>query len=134
MITTQQALIAGAVAAAGSVIAVELVGAIGKAAGAEHIAALTAPALATLTIVGVAVATAAWVLIGRRPGGARLLSRLVPAVLIVSFVPDLALGLAGQGWAAVLTLMIAHAAVFAVTIPVLRTMLVATPEPSLSQV
>jgi len=103
----------------GSVIAVELVAVIGKALGAPAVSGLMAAPLAVFTIVGVAVATTAWVLLGRRSGGARLLRVLVPVVLVVSFVPDLLLGVGGTAWSAVVTLMLAHLAVFLVTIPVL---------------
>lgn len=117
------ALRAGTLAAVGSVIAVELVAVMGKALGAPAVSGLTPPPLAVFTIVGVAVATTAWVLIGRRPGGARLLRVLVPVVLVVSFVPDVLLGVGGTAWSAVVTLMLAHLAVFLVTIPVLLKML-----------
>ncbi len=114
---------AGAIAAVGSVLAVVVVGLVGKALGAPDVMQLSTPALATLTIVGVAVATLGWVLISRRHGGARLLRVLVPVVLLVSFVPDLLLGVSGTAWGAVATLMCAHLAVFLVTIPVLARML-----------
>lgn len=114
---------AGALIAVGSVIAVELVAVIGKALGAPEVSALTAAPLAVFTVVGVAVATAAWVLLGCRTNGGRLLRVLVPIVLIVSFVPDLLLGAGGTAWSSVATLMLAHTAVFLVTIPVLLRLL-----------
>lgn len=111
--------IATAAAALGSAIAAVLVGVIGKAAGTPPVKELSAGALAILAIAGVVVAALAWAWIGSRPGGRRLLSFLVPAVLVLSFIPDIALGLTGSPWSAVTTLMTAHAAVFAVTIPAL---------------
>lgn len=108
----------GALAAVGSVFAVEIVAVIGKALGAPEVSALTAAPLAVFTVVGVAVATVAWVLLGRRPNGGQLLRVLVPIVLVVSFVPDLLLGVGGTAWSSVATLIVAHTAVFLVTIPV----------------
>lgn len=116
-----RAAVAAGIAAVGSVIAAEIVGIVGKAAGAAHVTQLTPAPLAMLTIIGVVVGTAAWVVIGRR--NPTLLTRLVPIVLVLSFIPDLALGAGGTAWSAVVTLMIAHAAVFAVTVPVLLTRL-----------
>lgn len=45
------------------------------------------------------------------------LRRLVPAVLIASFVPDLALGVSGSSWAGVAALMVMHLGVAAVALP-----------------
>lgn len=98
---------AGAAAAVGSVVAVSVVALVGKALGAPDAMQLTTPALATLTASGVAVATVGWVLIGRRTGGARPLRVLVPVVLLVSYVPDLLLGVGGTARSAVATLMCA---------------------------
>jgi hypothetical protein len=117
--TTRATVTGGAVAAVFSAIAAVLAGIIGKAAGASHVKELSAGALATLAIAGVILGTVAWTWIGNRPGGHRLLTVLVPVVLVLSFIPDIALGLGGTAWSAVVTLMIAHAAVFAVTIPAL---------------
>jgi hypothetical protein len=110
---------AAAAAAIGSAIAAVLVGVIGQAAGAPSVKELSAGGLATLAVAGVVIATLAWAWIGSRVDGRRLLSVLVPAVLVLSFIPDIALGLTGTTWSAVATLMTAHAAVFAVTIPAL---------------
>ena len=116
---------------AGSVIAVQIIGAVGKAAGAAHIHELTPTALGLLTVLGVVTGTFAWVVIGSRPNGARLVTILVPLVLALSFVPDVALGLTGTAWSGVLTLILAHIAVFAVTVPVLRRRLnPGTPRPA----
>ena len=119
----KKAVLAGLAAAIGSVVVVEIVALIGKAAGAPHVTQLQPGALAFLTIVGVAIATAAWVVIGRRPNGEKLLRILVPAVLVVSILPDIALGANGTAWSAVVTLVIAHASVFVVTIPILMNQL-----------
>lgn len=116
-----RAAVAAGIAALGSVVAVEVVGIVGKAAGAPHVLQLMAVPLALLTIIGVVVATAAWVVIGRK--NLNLLKRLVPIVLVLSFIPDVALGAGGTAWSAVITLMVAHAAVFAVTVPILLTRL-----------
>ena len=118
-----RAALAGGLAVVGSVVAVELVGALGKAAGATHVKEVSAGAVASLTSGGVLAATVGGGLIGRRRGGKTLLTRLVPIVLVLSFVPDMALGVSGTAWSAVATLLCPHAAVFAVTIPLFAKLL-----------
>lgn len=118
-----KALIVGLAAAIASAVIVEIVAVIGKAAGAPHVNQLQPGPLALFTVLGVAIGTAAWVPIGRRPNGGRLLRTLVPAALVVSILPDVALGVNDTAWSAVLTLVIAHASVFTVTVPILLTQL-----------
>ena len=69
--------------------------AIVKAAGAPSVTELWGRGLAILAVVGVIIATPVWARIGSRADGRRLLSVLVPAVLVLSFIPDVALGLSG---------------------------------------
>jgi hypothetical protein len=111
---------AGVPAAVGSAVAAVAVAEIGKGLGAAHVQQLMPGPLIFLTVVGVAVATAVWIQISLRSHRPeRLLARLVPVVLVVSWVPDVALGAGGKPWGAVATLMLAHLAVFAVAIPIL---------------
>ena len=101
------------------------VAAIAHAAGASHaFNPLEFPAYSTLTIIGIVVATAAWAVIRARASHPRrLLLVLVPAVIAVSFVPDLLLGadgnMTGISWGAGIALMSMHLIVAAVTVPTL---------------
>lgn len=77
---------------------------------------------AGLTIVGVALAAAAWAIIRARSATPRLiLGRLVPSVVVLSLVPDLILGFSKQEahttWGGVAALMLMHLAVTAVAVP-----------------
>jgi hypothetical protein len=111
---------AGLVAAIGSAVAAVLVGMIGKSVGVAHAQQLQAGSLASLTVLGVLVGTAGWTVISRRAANPEaVLRRLVPLVLIASWVPDLLVGLGSVSGGAALTLAVAHTAVFAVTIPLL---------------
>jgi hypothetical protein len=72
------------------------------------------------TVFGLVVGAVGWAMIGRtasRP--AALLRRLVPVVLLVSFVPDLALAaVMPSGLVQVLALMLMHVVVVTVGVPV----------------
>jgi hypothetical protein len=121
------AVVAGGVLAA-IVVSVALnaaVAAIAHAAGASRaFQALEFPAYSSLTIIGIAVATAAWAIIRARASHPRRLLRLlVPAVLAISLVPDVLVGAqgatAGVSWGAVIALMSMHLIIAAVTVPIL---------------
>jgi uncharacterized membrane protein YbjE (DUF340 family) len=112
--------VAGLSAAVGSAVTAILIATVAKAAGVSHAHQLQPVPLAVLTVLGVLVGTAGWVVISRRAASPQvLLRRLVPLVLVVSWVPDLLVGLGGVSGGAAFTLALAHAAVFVVTIPVL---------------
>ena len=116
--TSVRAVQTGALAAVGSAVAVVVFAEIAKAAGvsAEH--QLRAASLIFTTVFGVVVGTAGWVLICRRVANPRRVLRvLVPAVAVVSFVPDVLIAVGGTTWGAAVTLAVAHVVVFAVTIP-----------------
>jgi hypothetical protein len=109
-----------------AVVAVALnavIAATAHAAGAsDDFEALQLPAYAVLTVFGVVVSAAAWAIIRARSARpARLLRTLVPAVLIVSLIPDIMVGVAdsrpGTSWGAVIALMVMHVAVTAVAVP-----------------
>ena len=103
-----------------AVVAAEAVAAIGKAVGAAETQQLTPGAIGFMTVLGVVASAVAWQVILRRARTPeRVLQRLVPAALLLSFLPDLALGVSGSPWGAVVTLLVAHVAVFAVAVPVL---------------
>ncbi|WP_144875122.1 DUF6069 family protein [Microbacterium sp. 1.5R] len=83
---------------------------------------LTPPAFGLFTALGVAAGWVGWSLVDRRaknPG--RMLSILVPAVTVASFIPDvllLALGfIPGTTTGAVIALMAMHIVVVAVAVP-----------------
>ncbi len=87
--------VASATAAVGAVIAVAVVALVARAAGAPW---------ETTT--------------HRARDPRRTLSRLVPAVLLLSFLPDVLLGVSGSAWSGVAALMVMHLAVAAVALPV----------------
>ncbi|GAB3679862.1 DUF6069 family protein [Angustibacter aerolatus] len=74
--------------------------------------------------VGTVLAAVGWYLVGRRATAPRrLLTRLVPAVLVVSLVPDVWLGVSraipGTTWGAVAALAAMHVVVAATAVSVL---------------
>ena len=82
------------------------------------------PEYATLTVAGVLLATAGWTLVRRFAGRPRAVLRvLVPVVLVLSLVPDLALLAGGTSVANVVGLMLMHVVVAAVLVPVLARVL-----------
>ena len=103
-----------------AVAAAEAVAAIGTAVGAAQTQQLTPGAIGFMTVLGVVAGAVVWqVIIMRARTPERVLQRVVPAALLLSFLPDLALAAGGSPWSAVVTLMVAHVAVFAVAVPVL---------------
>lgn len=93
-----------------------LIAVIAQAAGAsEHFSPLRPAAYVTFTIVGFAVGAAGWTAImARATNPGRILRVLVPSVLALSFIPDLAVGLGdrpGTSWGAVAALMAMHVVV-----------------------
>lgn len=92
------------------------VAAIAHAAGVSHtFKPLTAGAYVGLIIVGVVAGSVGWQLVRARTSDPkRVLRRLVPLVVVVSFAPDLAIGVTGAdqaSWGGVLALMCAHVVV-----------------------
>ena len=114
-------VVAAALAATvAAVAAAEAVAAIGTAVGAAQTQQLAPGAIGFMTALGVTAGAVVWqVIIMRARTPARVLQRVVPATLLLSFLPDLALAAGGSPWSAVVTLMVAHVAVFAVAVPVL---------------
>ncbi len=129
---TSTVLLAGLVAAIAALVGNTVVAQIAIAAGAsEEFQPLTVAAYGFLTVVGVVAGLVGWLLIRRTANAAATLRRLVPAVLIVSLVPDVLLGFsdrAGVSWTAVVALMAMHVVVtvaavttFSRLLPVSRT-------------
>jgi hypothetical protein len=116
-------LIAGAAVA---VVANQIVAASALAAGATPgFAPLSLPVFGGFTIAGLLVGYAGWRLVIRRSGRpAVLLRALVPILLVLSFVPDIAVlatgAIPGTSTAGMIGLMIMHLVVAGVAIPVYR--------------
>lgn len=83
---------------------------------------------AALTVLGVLAGAIGWAIIrGRAENPRRLLAWLVPAVIAVSLIPDLAVGaghlLAHTTWGGVASLMLMHLAVAACAVTAYRLLL-----------
>lgn len=83
---------------------------------------LTAPVFVPFTLIGIAAGYAGWRTVARRSADPRsVLRRLVPAVLVLSMIPDLLLlatkFIPGTSTTAVLGLMLMHVVVTAVAVP-----------------
>ncbi len=116
-------VLGGAVAS----IANAIVAFAGLSAGADpSLPGLTPPAFITLSVLGVLVAAIGWTIVGRARSAKRILTVLVPVLLIVSLIPDVALALTATSAAVVtaaVTLGIMHVVTVAVAVPVFRTFL-----------
>ena len=117
-------LIAVVVAAVGSVIAVALVTLIAQAVHVPAFHVFQPSAYIPLVIVGVIAGAGGWLTCVRRAESPGMILRwLVPTVLVVSFVPDVLLGMgllggeSGMTVGGTITLMIMHLAVAAVALP-----------------
>jgi hypothetical protein len=82
-------------------------------------------AFPVFVVIGVVAGAIGWQQVRQRSADPRrLLGRLVPAVLLVSFVPDLAVGvtraLPHTTWGGVIALMLMHLAVTAGAVPAYR--------------
>lgn len=113
------------IAAVGSVIAVAVVALLAQALGVPAFHVLQPSAYTPLVIIGVVAGAMGWLVIVRRAASPRaVLKWLVPAVLLVSFIPDVLLGMgllggeAGMTVGGTVALMIMHVAVAAVAVPV----------------
>jgi cytochrome bd-type quinol oxidase subunit 2 len=122
-------VIATAIAIVGDLI----VAAVAHAAGASsQFKPLLVSSFAPLTIVGLVCAAIAWTMVRARATDPwRVLSRLIPIVVLISLIPDIAVGVsksqAHTTWGAVIALMVMHLAVsaagvttFSIVLPVRR--------------
>ena len=113
------------IASIGSALATSVIAFVAQAAGVSDDFDPIAPsAYLTLAVIGVGLASLSWFAIARRTANPRtILTRLVPAVVLISFIPDLLLGVSqsepGTTWGAVAWLMLMHLAVAAITVPTL---------------
>ena len=113
-------VLAGLVAAVVALVGNTLVAQIALAAGAsEDFTPLTPGAYGFFTVVGVIAGLVGWLLIRRRANAKATLRWLVPAVLIVSLIPDILVGFSdreGVSWGAVVALMVMHLVVTAAAV------------------
>jgi hypothetical protein len=98
------------------------IAALGHAAGASHqFQPLKAPAFVSFTLLGILLGAAGWSIVRRRAAQPRaLLRRLVPTVLALSFIPDLAMlfssCLPHSNTAGVVSLLAMHVAVATIAV------------------
>jgi hypothetical protein len=100
------------------------IAAIAHANGASHaFQPLQFPSYTMLTGIGMVAGAAGWAAVRAKAAQPRrLLSGLVPIILVLSFVPDVLVGagtMAGASWGAVAALMVMHVAVATVLITTL---------------
>jgi hypothetical protein len=111
-------LLGGAVAS----VANAIVALAGLAAGADPaVQGLTPPAYITLSVLGVLVGAIGWTVVSRARSAKRILTVLVPLMLVLSLIPDVLLAVtAGSGAVvtAAVTLGIMHVVTVAVAVPV----------------
>lgn len=123
-----RAALAVLVAAVACAIAVSAIAAIAHAAGARHdFKPLTPAAFLPLTTIAVLLGGIGWQIVSRRAAQpAAVLRRLVPIVVLISLIPDIALGVSGgqpgTTWGAVAALMCMHIAVAAIAVAVFHRM------------
>ena len=130
LIRRSRAVLAGGLAGA-AILAVALnaaVAAIAHAAGApQNFSPLLVPTFAAFTVLGIVIGAAGWARIRARSVNPRALLRWLPVVLVVSYAPDLLVGigglLPGTTWGAVVGLMVMHIVVVAVAVPAYRLLL-----------
>jgi hypothetical protein len=114
------------VAVIGSTIAVAVIAVLARGAGASHaFKPLTPSAYLPLTTIGVVAGGIGWHVVRRRTSRpAATLRWLVPAVVLVSLVPDIGVGVSsgqpGTSWGAVAALMVMHVAVAAIAVAVFQ--------------
>ena len=108
-------VLAALVAIVAGLVGNTVVAQIALAAGAsEDFQPLTFGAYSFFTVIGVVAGLVGWLLVRRKPNAAATLRWLVPTVLVLSLVPDVALGFSdrpGVSWGAVLALMVMHVVV-----------------------
>ncbi len=112
---TSKVLLAGAVAIVAGLVGNTVVSQIALAAGAsEEFQPLSFGAYSFFTVIGVVVGLVGWLLVRRKTNAEATLRWLVPTVLVLSLVPDVALGFSdrpGVSWGAVAALMVMHVVV-----------------------
>jgi len=113
--TSRSVLLAGLAAIAAALAGNIVVAQIALAAGAsEDFQPLTLGAYGFFTVVGVIAGLVGWLVVRRRVTATDTLRWLVPTVLVLSLVPDVAVGFSGRAgvsWGAVAALMVMHVVV-----------------------
>ncbi len=126
-VSVRSALGTGAVAGIAAAIVNVAISAIARGPfdASDEFAPLTPGPIVMWTILGAVIGAAGWRLFVNRSARSRaLLAKLVPTVLVLSFLPDLALlatdTMPGQTTAGVLALMVMHVATAAVVVTAYR--------------
>ena len=123
-VTVGTALKTGAAAGIAAAVVNVIVSAVARGAfdASDHFAPLTPGPIVLWSILGAIIGAAGWrLIVTKKADSGALLRWLVPTVLVLSFIPDVALlasdSMAGQTTAGVLALMVMHVltAVIAVT-------------------
>jgi hypothetical protein len=118
--TARSIALATAVAGAGAAVVNTVISLVAQALGADpavHLGLQPVPYI-LFGVVGVLVAALAWVAIGRRAERPSAVMRwLVPVVVLVSLIPNVASGFT-LGWDGAIALGLMHVAVAAVAVPV----------------
>lgn len=128
----QRVLLAAAVAAVGASIVNVGIALAAPALGVPLLPQLMPAGVVAVTVVAAVAGAIGWQLVRRRAADPRrLLTRLVPTVLAVSFVPDVALGIAtasGTGPAPVLALALMHVTTITIAIAAYALLLPVRPQ------
>ena len=128
----QRVLLAASVAAVGASIVNVGIALAAPALGVPLLPQLMPAGVVAVTVVAAVTGAIGWQLVRRRAADPRrLLTRLVPTVLAVSFVPDVALGIAtasGTGPAPVLALALMHVTTIVIAIAAYALLLPVRPQ------
>ena len=126
-VSVRSALGTGAVAGIAAAVVNVAISAIARGSfdASDDFAPLTPGPIVMWTLLGAILGAAGWRLFVNRSARSRaLLTKLVPTVLVLSFLPDLALlatdAMPGQSTAGVLALMVMHVATAAVVVTAYR--------------
>ena len=126
-VSVRSALGTGAVAGIAAAVVNVVISAIARGPfdASDDFAPLTPGPIVMWTVLGAVLGAAGWrVFVNRSARSRALLTKLVPTVLVLSFLPDLALlandAMPGQTTAGVLALMVMHVATAAVVVTAYR--------------
>lgn len=120
--TWRQAAIAVLVVTVAGSVANAIISSIAQAAGADtaDYQGLTPGAYIFLTFIGVVVGVLVWIAVrAKADRPSVVLGRLVPAVVLVSLLADVAVGFS-VGWTGAIALGLMHVAVAAIAVPVFQ--------------
>jgi uncharacterized protein DUF6069 len=120
--TWRRAAIAVVVVTIAASVANAVISLIAQAAGADtaDYQGLTPAAYVSLTFLGTVAGVLAWIAVrAKADRPAVVLRRLVPAVVLVSLLADVAVGIS-VGWTGAIALGLMHVALAAIAVPVFR--------------